>query len=211
MSSRSMDVLPSLNKSLGRILLVLFLLVSLLSHTAAGIQKVSAGSYNRGAAAAYMDQWTHGRNPNYLNFTDNDCTNFNSQGLTAGGMPMVGYGGIINDDNNWYYTQNYVTSYSWGAADHMNVHFTWHPERYNNTTYDQLTTGDVIIFLLPPESVPSHGRFVIGYGTSSSDGVTVPPGTYGLLTDQHSDDKYHVLWDDNLPSGTGYWGWDVVY
>jgi len=57
-------------------------------------QPAVAGLYNRAAAVAYADQWSandpdYVRNPDYPNF-DNDCTNFASQVLYAGGMPTPG-------------------------------------------------------------------------------------------------------------------------
>jgi hypothetical protein len=77
--------------------------------------------------------------------------------------------------------------------------------------YTGLSAGDVVIYLLPGESVPTHGGFIVGYGNSSGDSATYPVGTYGLLRDQHSTDKYHVIWDDNVPAGTPYYPWHVVY
>ena len=46
--------------------------------------------YNREKAVAYAHRWAYGFNPAYGNFTDmgGDCTNFLSQCLHAGGLPM---------------------------------------------------------------------------------------------------------------------------
>lgn len=46
--------------------------------------------YNREKAVAYAHRWAYGFNPVYGNFTDmgGDCTNFLSQCLHAGGLPM---------------------------------------------------------------------------------------------------------------------------
>jgi putative amidase-like protein len=65
--------------------------------------------YNPAAAVAYADQWAHGRNPNYPDFTDNDCTNFNSQGLEAGGLPLQSVNGFLTDDRNWFHNAGIVT------------------------------------------------------------------------------------------------------
>ena len=45
--------------------------------------------FDREAAAAYARKWATGTNPNYPRF-DNDCTNFVSQVMLAGGWPMLG-------------------------------------------------------------------------------------------------------------------------
>ncbi|GAA3331576.1 hypothetical protein GCM10020331_088720 [Ectobacillus funiculus] len=46
--------------------------------------------YSRLEAVKYAEAWWNGRNPAYSNFQDN-CTNFISQCLHAGGSPMNGY------------------------------------------------------------------------------------------------------------------------
>ena len=43
-------------------------------------------TYDRSAAAAYADQWALGNNPRYWSSPDNDCANFVSQCLAAGGL-----------------------------------------------------------------------------------------------------------------------------
>jgi len=43
-------------------------------------------TYDRGAAAAYADQWALGNNPRYWSSPNNDCANFVSQCLAAGGL-----------------------------------------------------------------------------------------------------------------------------
>jgi hypothetical protein len=55
--------------------------------------------YNRLAAVEYARAWAFARNPKYFDFSNlgGDCTNFISQCVAAGGMPMnVG-------DLGWYY------------------------------------------------------------------------------------------------------------
>jgi hypothetical protein len=43
-------------------------------------------TYARRAAAAYADKWALGNNPQYWSSSDNDCANFVSQCLAAGGL-----------------------------------------------------------------------------------------------------------------------------
>jgi len=86
--------------------------------TASGIQPVqqslSPGRYNRAAAVAYAERYWNSTNPAYRRFQD-DCTNFISQCLHAGGIPMVFFG---NRSRGWWYRggRNANWSYSWTVA-----------------------------------------------------------------------------------------------
>lgn len=68
-------------------------------------------SYNRREAVRYAERWWNDTNPAYKKFTDN-CTNFISQCLRAGGAPMTGY---PNRAKGWWYQAN-NWSYSWSVA-----------------------------------------------------------------------------------------------
>lgn len=71
-------------------------------------------TFNGGTAAEYARTYATSRNPDYKNFTTNDCTNFVSQSLFAGGWTLVGTVDRTNDAN-WFYACPWI-SYSWGAA-----------------------------------------------------------------------------------------------
>lgn len=79
---------------------------------------VGSGSYNRSAAAAYANTYWSNYNTAYYNMSPNDCTNFVSQALLAGGMVYVGYG--TQGDTNWWYIgappPDPNWSYSWAVA-----------------------------------------------------------------------------------------------
>ncbi|MDT8862367.1 amidase domain-containing protein [Alkalihalobacillus sp. MEB130] len=68
-------------------------------------------SYNRREAVRYAERWWDDFNPQYRKFTDN-CTNFISQCLHAGGATMKGY---PNRSNGWWFRSN-NWSYSWSVA-----------------------------------------------------------------------------------------------
>lgn len=73
--------------------------------------------YNRLAAVQYAEVWWNSYNPKYRKFTD-DCTNFISQCLHAGGAPMTGY---PNRSKGWWMRgRNY--SYSWAVANALRWH-----------------------------------------------------------------------------------------
>lgn len=106
---------------------------------------------NHQAAANYARQYALIYNPAYYRF-NNDCTNFASQAMLAGGWQMVGFGagfGRTNPDN-WYYscissaTGRPIASYSWGAAYNFNV-FILRANRVQHVTYFQdLQPGDLV-------------------------------------------------------------------
>lgn len=67
--------------------------------------------YRRREAVQYAERWWNDYNPMYHKFTNN-CTNFISQCLRAGGAPMIGVG---NRAKGWWYSgKNW--SYSWAVA-----------------------------------------------------------------------------------------------
>lgn len=67
--------------------------------------------YNRYEAVRYAERWWNDYNPVYRRFTNN-CTNFISQCLRAGGAPMTGY---PDRGKGWWYQGN-NWSYSWAVA-----------------------------------------------------------------------------------------------
>lgn len=69
--------------------------------------------YNRAAAVAYAYRWWDGHNPSFPVFQD-DCTNFISQCLYAGGAPMRG---MSNREQGWWMIGTKERwSFSWSVA-----------------------------------------------------------------------------------------------
>ncbi len=56
-------------------------------------------TYNRTDAIDYAYTWWNSRNPSYPDFGDNDCTNFISQAMIAGGFSKVGSGDGCRDES----------------------------------------------------------------------------------------------------------------
>lgn len=67
--------------------------------------------YDRRKAIQYAERWWNDYNPAYQKFTD-DCTNYISQCLRAGGAPMRGFS---NRSSGWWYDGE-SWSYSWSVA-----------------------------------------------------------------------------------------------
>lgn len=73
--------------------------------------------YNRKAATDYAQKWALGRNPRYNNYEDwgGDCTNYISQCLVAGKIPMDNIG--ENVIKKWYWYNDRVRTPTWTAAE----------------------------------------------------------------------------------------------
>jgi len=187
-----------------------------------GTMPVYAGSYNRSAAVSYADQWAHGRNSYYSNYTL-DCTNFVSQILWAGGLPRIPTCNAsacqtdnASDSRQWWFVPvSRVNSKTWSATDWMNQHFSqYQGSRFQiKASATNLRRGDVLLMQLPDTSKPSHARIIVGTGNSqecAQCGI-YPLGTFGLLASQHSTDRMRVIWSDNIPAGTPLWPWKIIW
>ncbi|WKZ36959.1 MAG: amidase domain-containing protein [Anaerolineales bacterium] len=180
-----------------------------------------SNGYNRPAAVAYADLWAHDRNEDYPNYgidSDgeqcNDCTNYISQILEAGGIPQIPGD---NDEFHWYTYQNiwgtWFGSKSWAATDWFNMHVS----QFQTTRYEYypdgpsgLSAGDFFLMDLPtnPFQGPDHSRIIVGYGeVLEGDNL----GEIMLLASQHCVDRKRVRWDYNLPQNVLLWAWHVVY
>ena len=69
--------------------------------------------YNRSLAIAYAEKWALSFNPDYYNFTNigGDCTNFVSQCLHFGNIPMN------YKEYGWYYNSLYDRAPAWTGVN----------------------------------------------------------------------------------------------
>ncbi len=128
--------------------------------------------YNRSAAVNYAYNWAvnggQKRNSSFPNFTDNDCTNFVSQAVWAGGVPRSGSGDGCRDEGTtreWYSfsaspplwcigsNRNFVWSSAWSVVSDFWNYQTQYARNATSTTYSatQLTSlrnaaalGDIV-------------------------------------------------------------------
>lgn len=115
----------------------------------------ASNGYYKYNARSYAYTWTTNdgtklRNnatyPYYSDYYDctscwNDCTNFVSQALKAGGMKYWEDGFFGTDQWNWYY-KNSKPSHSWGGAHNFYNH--WKKRAGVASSSSALTTGDVV-------------------------------------------------------------------
>lgn len=112
--------------------------------------------YNRDGAARYADDWAHGRNPDFYDFSDlgGDCTNFVSQAIhIGGGAPMV-FGGTHGvGTKGWYYFSLHDRASAWTLVGGLyrfivsdkNI---WQggPEGIEETNLYNMDKGDIVQF-----------------------------------------------------------------
>lgn len=127
---------------------------------------------NRSAMMAYVSKWVYSRNPSYRSYT-NDCTNFVSQVLEAGGWKRAGNPSNGATNNNYWWTtppSNIIPpnqSNSWTIAPELYQYINASYRAIPTSSASQLGNGDVI-FLDPGDG---NGIFHAMVVTKSSTGV----------------------------------------
>lgn len=100
--------------------------------------------YDRLQAIRYADIWWDNFNPRYPKLTD-DCTNFISQCIHAGGLPMDKTSNLVNgwwintrDKGNW--------SYSWTTSNALYHYLRKHVQAQLLKNPSELKMGDLVFF-----------------------------------------------------------------
>lgn len=107
------------------------------------VEPLTHRSYNRTAMKDYAWKWALDYNPNYRKYS-NDCTNFMSQAVRAGGWSMVNSDLSRSSTRRWNYGRyTWTTSYSWAAVDHFRAFGIW-SGRTQTTYLSQLRTADIV-------------------------------------------------------------------
>ena len=105
-----------------------------------------SGTYSPSAAYNYAAAWWNGYNPNYTSYS-NDCQNFVSQVINAGGVGIV-YASWRPGIGTWY-NVSYFQSWAYTSGP-----FTWPNDVYN------MVKGDVFEIAWYGGSTPTHTEFV---------------------------------------------------
>jgi len=105
------------------------------------------GTYNRVAACRYADLWWNQENPSYVAVGD-DCTNFISQCLRAGHLPMSKFD---NRSRGWWYRdettlQQEGWSYSWAVSNALFTYLITAVKAETTDSADKLRMGDIIFY-----------------------------------------------------------------
>lgn len=108
--------------------------------------------YDREKAVQYANTWWDHGNPKYPYF-ENDCANYVSQCLRAGGAPMWG---APNREEGWWIDKN-QWSFSWSTAHSLRWYLASSTQGLTATIVsspEQLEIGDVILY-----DFENDGRF----------------------------------------------------
>ena len=131
-------------------------------------------AYNGSDAASYAKQYANSSNPDYPVFGA-DCTNFVSQCVYDGGMPML----VGGTDAHWYFYNMDQRSPSWAGADYFMRHWTKvrsssyygrarevliYTKDYiiknRNTVGNYIEVGDVVLYLNGADSKAYHANII---------------------------------------------------
>lgn len=120
--------------------------------------------YNREAAVRYANTWWNSNNPAYPIF-DDDCTNYISQCLHAGGAPMRGY----PDRTKGWWMQRGTWSFSWTTSHSLRWYLDTSTRGLRATkvqSASQLQLGDVISYDFEGDGRFNHTTIVTGFNGS---------------------------------------------
>lgn len=116
-------------------------------------------AYNRLAAVQYAERWWNDFNPNFRRFAD-DCTNYISQCLLAGGGPM--WGAPTRDRGWWYGDKSW--SFSWSVAHSLRWYLAGSKQGIAGKEVAQpedLMPGDVICYDFQGDGNYDHTTIVV--------------------------------------------------
>ncbi|MFD2654704.1 amidase domain-containing protein [Gracilibacillus thailandensis] len=151
-------------------------------------EKIEAGqhsvrfAYDRRAAVQYAERWWNDANPAYRFFEDNDCTNYISQCLRAGGAPMYG---APNRSKGWWYQQD-NWSFSWSVANALRWYLSGSTTGLKGKELDNpedLLLGDVICYDFQGDGRWDHNTIVV-----AKDSQNMP------LVNAHTNNSRHRYW-----------------
>lgn len=143
------------------------------------------GMYNRAKVKRYAELWWNRYNPVYPKF-DVDCTNFVSQCLQAGGLPLE-YTGQLG--KGWWVQGKTSWSYSWSVAHSLMLYLTGSIKKNQSRgvlkeSAEELMVGDVICYDWDGNGHFQHNTIVV-----AKDPNGMP------LVNAHTTNSRHRYWD----------------
>lgn len=139
--------------------------------------------YDRRKVQRYAELWWNGFNPQYKKF-DVDCTNYVSQCLLAGGMPMA-YN--PRKDRGWWYRgqgNSAAWSYSWAVAHSLRYYLEGSGRAVAVNDPQQLMVGDVICYDWDGDGRWQHNTIIVGFDRNGMP-----------LVNAHTVASQHRYWD----------------
>lgn len=179
----------------------------IINHESEEVTTLSTYPYSRTKAKDYAYKWYNSRNPDYdyyarYNGCDiygpdcwdrwNDCTNFVSQALYAGGMvTWRNWSG----DYNWFY-DDYRPTHSWGGAHNFYRHWRYRADLAPKDT--DLAVGDAVNADFSGDGHIDHTAIVTAHTSAGRPLVT-----------QHTDDKKDSPLSRWFDAGYTVYGWEM--
>ena len=115
-------------------------------------------AYRGWAAAAYARRWWDGANPDFPHFAGEDCSNFASQCLLAGGLPMQ----VTGERGRGWWCRDGDWSFSWSVADALYRSLTDSGTAARRDSAARLHTGDIIAYDFAGDGTFDHTAVVVG-------------------------------------------------
>ncbi len=178
---------------------------------------VAVSYYNRTNAVNYAYKWVYKRNNSY-NFYAwlNDCTNFTSQVLSAGGMPYVINGLLWKyDTKNWYYsnTSNAEPSRTWWGANNFYKHGVNTSSKYSlASSFGNLNVWDILQADWDKNWSIDHSMVVTKKTwTSTSQIFLTYHNSYDITADDRKDERLSDILSSYPTTGSSYYWWKVIY
>ena len=176
------------------------------------LQANFAFAYSGSAAASYADSYAI--NPNWGTYgieLQDDCTDFVSQSLAAGGLPQETDNGtnVKSDPYEWWFsgfgsTASYT--WAWSAANNLRnflLYYSPYPNYFGSdygtysgdSTYpvNDVYTGDPLFYDWTSSGTYDHAAIQVAYGNDTN---LAYDNQYlqGDLIDEHTNNRYHAFW-----------------
>ena len=142
-------------------------------------------------AQSYANQWVENgrelRNPKYKYFT-NDCTNFVSQSLAAGGWRNTSIGPDMSDLYWYYVPSTHQSSQTWRVANSLYRRFVqgyegWYGGKVLVPSTLRARVGDIIFANWNSDTTIDHAMMVTGIASNGEP-----------LVSYHSTDRENLPW-----------------
>ena len=180
-------------------------------------------AYNGSTAASYADgHWAecglspyNGSPPSPYVCLSNDCANYVSEAMHAGGYRFIANDPVLNPQDQWYWYNSSAKTTSWYQAAMLYYFLVYYDHGTGSEgggtlvthfvgvtasqTYNSLSKGDMIFFDWTNDGAIDHVRLEMGWGTPPSTGYQSSyNNSYwktGDWADQHTDPRYHDFWN----------------
>lgn len=156
------------------------------------VASILSSSYNRTSATNYALKYALSPNSAYPYYSE-DCTNFISQCLVAGGISM--HYGTTGTNTCWYYSSSSSRSSSWAGAKYFRLYLqsTQCKIKWSSSNWSSVANGDIIQLLFNSQAF--HSLIVTGIEYGSS-------GRSDILFCCHTTNKRHVSLAEYYPTAT---------